>query len=133
MGLPTTICLSCALIILCCWIFGKFENKFYSAVIIVLILVNFIEFPYLFYVYGNSTIVYMVLGFLNMIIHVGKKNRLKCTVGLVSYDLIIILYSYTYNREAWQKFRVESIIGSTFCSLLIVLMTIYYVIYLWEQ
>lgn len=41
--------------------------------------------------------------------------------------------SCTYNREAWQKFDVESIIGSTFCSLFIVLMTIYYVISLWEQ
>lgn len=133
MDIPTIVCFCCAVSILIFTILGRKFKKFNIATILILALIDLYEFPYLLYAYGNSTIVYMVLGFIGTIGYADGKNRLKYAGFLIIYDVITVYYSFISNQNSWEKLNINSIMGATLCSLVIALIAMCAIILLYDD
>ncbi len=125
---PTTICGICFLAVLITGTIGLLCHKVQAPAVIIILLAGWIEFPYLYYCYGNTTIVYLVLGVVAMAVFFPRRMVIvSFTVMLMEY-LFIILYS-SENPVRWRQMDEVTMFGSTIGSLLIVAISVFMIIY----
>lgn len=130
MVVPTIICmLSVGLMVLMA-VAGWNSKRWNRCMLIILFVLNGIEFPYLFYTYGCRTIPYFVLGFAGAIIYTERAKRLFLAGVMAVYDVTFIVFSYKSNPALWVLSEGNDMM-STICSLLIVMGSIYTMISLW--
>ena len=119
MTLGTIVCAACAVLLLLIGIIGYNFKYRKQAEFIILFLIGFFEFPFLYYVYGKSTFVYMILGIVAVSLFLkGMKRQLMLVLQII-FDTGTILAAYFYPCNL-ENITEENSIGSTVCSYLIV-------------
>lgn len=68
MKLPTILCGICLLMIVTIGIIGWTTKKVQIPAVLIILLLVWFEFPYLYYCYGDASIVYLVLGVVGLAI-----------------------------------------------------------------
>lgn len=117
-SLPTIVCFVCAIIMVLLFLYGRKDARRHRAAAVILIIINLFEFPYLYYIYRTSTLVYMVLGIVGIIVVFHKKTRAVSAIGMIILDVIWILWCS--GHAAAEEIPVESAFGALLCSFVIV-------------
>ena len=118
----TLTCGVCALVLLCAGLIGHTSKYRRKAEFVILFIISFIEFPFLYYVYGRSTFVYMILGIVGTATFMSGKKRQMMLVFEILFDVSIILLSYFYPVSG--TITEENSIGSAICSYVIVAVSV---------
>ena len=128
MKLPTILCGICLLMIVTISIVGwTTKNVQIPAVLIILILVWF-EFPYLYYCYGDASIVYLVLGVVGLAIFFPRNVVIvSFTVTLLEY--LVIMMSSFERPSVWRNMEEAGKIGTTLGSFVIVGVSVFAMIF----
>ena len=117
LSLPTVVCGSCVLIIVICSVIGiRYQYMKIAQIIMVLALV-LVEFPFLFYVYGSSMGVYLVLGIIAVAVYFPRPYHIPALVVTILLDMAVILFSYIYPstiETLSEVSRVQTMICSYF-------------------
>lgn len=64
--LPTILCGVCLLMILIIGCAGWITQKVQLSAVVIILILSWFEFPYLYYCYGNTAIVYLILGIVGL-------------------------------------------------------------------
>lgn len=115
---PTIICLTCAIIMVILFMYGRNDAHRHTAAVAILMIVNFFEFPYLYYIYRASTLVYMVLGIVGIIVVFHEKSRIAITIGTILADVGWIIWCSSH--PSGQVIPPDSTFGALLCSFTIV-------------
>lgn len=89
--LPAWVCLFCGVIIFAFSIGGLFASKKEWATIGILITVVWIEFPFLYSVYGNVILIYFVLSILGIAMFFPREFSIPFSVASIIWDVIVII------------------------------------------
>ncbi len=90
-ALPTQVCVICGIALLLFSIGGLFTKRKDWAVVGILVTVVWVEFPFLYSIYGSVILVYFVLSVLGIIIFFPRKFSVPfCSVTIV-WDISIML------------------------------------------
>ena len=64
--LPTLICGICLLFIVVTGVTGWITKRTSLPAVLIILMLSWFEFPYLYYCYGNTSIVYLILGIVGL-------------------------------------------------------------------
>lgn len=121
--LGTWFCGACAVLLIIIGHWGFNIKNRWLAELIILILIVFMEFPFLYYVYGKSTFVYMVLGIVATATFIKGNLRKVMIILEIIFDVAIILIAHFY-PSTLEVITEGNSIGSTICSYLIVAVSV---------
>lgn len=71
----TIICGICDIIVLSSFILGIATHHINVAMWIILLLINYFEFPFLYVLYGKDTFIYTILGLIAILLYTNTKQR----------------------------------------------------------
>ena len=115
----TVVCALCAVFLLVIGV-GGYNDKYRKITeFMMLLLIGFVEFPFLYYVYGRSTFAYMVLGIVGTSLFMQGLKRQVMLVLQIVFDVAIILLAY-FRPSTLEQITEENSIGSAVCSYVIV-------------
>ena len=128
MKLPTILCGICLLMIVTIGIIGWTTKKVQiPAVLIILILVWF-EFPYLYYCYGDASIVYLVLGVVGLAIFF-PRNVVIVSFAVTLLEYLVIMMNSFERPSVWRSMDEAGKIGTTLGSFVIVGVSVFAMIF----
>ncbi len=113
----TIICGACAAAVISAGVFGIAADRIETAMYLILALINLFEFPFLVIIYGESTMVYMILGLIGIITFVTTKRRFVFVGLVLLFDIGAFVIRY-YFPELSQS--TENMNGALICSFFIV-------------
>lgn len=116
---PTLMCGFCALLMIVLFMSAYFTNTYQLPNKIMLFVLDIVEFPMLYYVYGKSVIVYMLLGIYATTLFCAKKRKWIISITLAIFDVFVILFSFLHPSTVEAITEANSI-GSTVCSFIVV-------------
>ena len=119
MTVPTIVCGVCELIVICCGVAGISFGRQKSVTVGMLLVLVLIEFPFLFYVYGASMGVYLILGIAALAIYFPRPYHVPAIIVTVLLDLVVIILSVVYPSKLEARTK-ESMLGTMICSYVIV-------------
>lgn len=119
MSLPTIVCGVCEVIVILCGIAGIGLKKQKVATVVMILVTTLIEFPFLFYVYGASMGVYLILGIVALAVYFPKPYKIPILIGVILLDVTVIMLSSFY-PVSLDKMNRESQFGTVLCSYIIV-------------
>lgn len=119
MSLPTIVCGGCEVIVIACGVAGIGLGKQKAATMIIVMVLAWFEFPFLFYVYGASMGVYLIMGIVALAIYFPRPYEVLAIIATIILDIIIIILSYFYPSTMEEMTR-ESQFGTMLCSYSIV-------------
>lgn len=90
-ALPAWVCLFCGIIIFAFSLGGLASDKKDWATIGILITVVWIEFPFLYSVYGNVILIYFVLSILGITIFFPREFSIPFSIASMIWDVIVII------------------------------------------
>ena len=126
--LPTILCGICLLMIVTIGIAGWTTKKVQiPAVLIILILVWF-EFPYLYYCYGDASIVYLILGVVGLAIFF-PRNVVIVSFAVTLLEYLVIMMSSFERPSVWRNMDAAGKIGTTLGSFVIVGVSVFAMIF----
>lgn len=126
--LPTILCGVCLLMILIIGCAGWITQKVQlPAVLIILILVWF-EFPYLYYCYGDASIVYLILGVVGLAIFF-PRNVVIVSFAVTLLEYLVIMMSSFERPSVWRNMDAAGKIGTTLGSFVIVGVSVFAMIF----
>ena len=126
--LPTILCGICLLMIVTIGIIGWTTKKVQiPAVLIILILVWF-EFPYLYYCYGDASIVYLVLGVVGLAIFF-PRNVVIVSFAVTLLEYLVIMMNSFERPSIWRNMEEAGKIGTTLGSFVIVGVSVFAMIF----
>ena len=126
--LPTILCGICLLLIVAIGIAGWTSKKVQiPAVLIILILVWF-EFPYLYYCYGDASIVYLILGVVGLAIFF-PRNVVIVSFAVTLLEYLVIMMSSFERPSVWRNMDEAGKIGTTLGSFVIVGVSVFAMIF----
>ncbi|MGN0312318.1 MAG: GGDEF domain-containing protein [Lachnospiraceae bacterium] len=118
-SLPTMVCGVCVAIMVIVSALGIHFKKRKTAGAVIVLLLALIEFPFLFYVYGATMGVYLVLGIMALAVYFPRPYHIPAIVVAMGVDVAAILLFYFYpstiERVSWEN-QAQTMI----CSYLIV-------------
>ena len=123
MSLPTVVCGICELIVIICGAVGINFDKQKAAAIIMVILMVMFEFPFLFYVYGATMGVYMVLGIAALAIYFPKPYHIPAIIFSILSDVAVMALHYGH-PGVFGTVNDENNFGMMHCSYMIVAVAI---------
>lgn len=127
MTIPTIVCGICFIVVALFGAGGLKTRKTDLPVIMIILIVSWIEFPFLYYVYGNTTIVYMVLGIVGLAVVFPRRLLWLFYVSTVMVDIAVILIAH-WNPYKADEVNPDGLLGSTICSFIIVATSVYFII-----
>ena len=126
--LPTILCGICLLMIVTIGIIGWTTKKVQvPAALIILILVWF-EFPYLYYCYGDASIVYLILGVVGLAIFF-PRNVVIVSFAVTLLEYLVIMMSSFERPSVWRNMDEAGKIGTTLGSFVIVGVSVFAMIF----
>lgn len=126
--LPTILCGVCLLMIVTIGIAGWTTKKVQvPAVLIILILVWF-EFPYLYYCYGDASIVYLILGVVGLAIFF-PRNVVIVSFAVTLLEYLVIMMNSFERPSVWRNMDAAGKIGTTLGSFVIVGVSVFAMIF----
>lgn len=120
------ICVACILVI---GILEGLTGKDRFAAALILLMVNVLEFPVMYYLYGNGRIVYMVLGVLGILVFAKKEIRIGLAILAMCFDAVIMIVSVLY-PSSYVVVTPEGDLGAAVASFLIVMISLILIIIL---
>ncbi len=123
MTIGTLVCGICALLLLFMAFVGNKDGGRKRAEAVILLLLNFLEFPFLYYAYGKGTMPYMVLGIVGTAVFMSGHVRKAMLAAEILFDATVILLTYVYPSTI-EKITEQNSIGSTVCSFVIVAVSV---------
>ena len=126
--LPTIICGTCLLMIVIIGIVGWISHKIQLPAVMIILMLAWFEFPYLYYCYGNATIVYLILGIVGLAIFFPRSMVvISYAVTLLEY-LVIMMISFE-RPSRWSNMDDAGKIGTTLGSFVIVALSVFSMIF----
>ena len=126
--LPTIICGICLLMIMTIGIIGWTTKKVQIPAVLIILLLVWFEFPYLYYCYGDASIVYLVLGVVGLAIFFPRNVVIvSFTVTLLEY--LVIMMSSFERPSVWRNMDEAGKIGTTLGSFVIVGVSVFAMIF----
>ena len=128
MKLPTILCGICLLMIVIIGIVGWTTKKVQIPAVLIILLLVWFEFPYLYYCYGDASIVYLVLGVVGLAIFFPRNVVIvSFTVTLLEY--LVIMMSSFERPSVWRNMDEVGKIGTTLGSFVIVGVSVFAMIF----
>lgn len=126
--LPTLLCAICLLFIVITGVTGWITKKTSLPAVLIILMLSWFEFPYLYYCYGNTSIVYLILGIVGLAVFFPRSMVLiSYAVTLLEYLVIMMI---TFARPSkWSFMDDASRIGTTLGSFVIVAVSVFAIIY----
>ena len=126
--LPTLICGICLLFIVVTGVTGWITKRTSLPAVLIILMLSWFEFPYLYYCYGNTSIVYLILGIVGLAVFFPRSMVLiSYAVTLLEYLVIMMI---TFARPSkWSFMDDTSRIGTTLGSFVIVAVSVFAIIY----
>lgn len=109
---PTVMCGVCALLMVVLFFGAYYTHTYITFNRIMLVILDFFEFPILYYVYGKSVIVYMLLGIYATTLFCAKEKRWIISIILSTFDVFVIIFSFLHPSSVEEITEANSI-GST--------------------
>lgn len=114
----TGVCGVCALIMYFATAWGIWGNRIRYAAWIVLLTINLIEFPLIYYVYGPGRVAYMFLGLVGIAAFMNGKRRVPAALFIILYDTVIIVLSVIFPSSV-VNIDPKSDLGATIITFLV--------------
>lgn len=128
MELPTILCGVCFLIVGIVGIIGWITKKIQLPAVLIILTVAWFEFPYLYYCYENTSIVYLILGIVGLAMFFPRRRVIISYLFTLLEYLAIMAISFA-RPSRWSVMDSHSIMGTTFGSFLIVALSIFAMIF----
>lgn len=119
MTVPTIVCGVCELMVIGCGVAAIGLGKQRSVTVVMILVLVLIEFPFLFYVYGASMGVYLILGIVALAIYFPRPYHVPAILVTVLLDAGVIILSVMYPSKL-EVLTGKSVLGTTICSYVIV-------------
>ncbi len=126
-SLGTMFCGICAMLMIFFSLFGFYGHNMPLATQLIIFTLNLVEFPFLCYTYGNSTILYMLLGLISINLFLEIRQRIVFSICVIIYDSIIVLIGYFYPSHL-EIITPSNEFGSTLSTYIIVSITVFVVL-----
>lgn len=128
LGLPSNICIICSIAMLPFILFGCLTKYKTIAIACILVLVEWIEFPLLYYVYGSEFFVYLILSIVGVVLFIPIRFSVPFCIATILIDAIMIAYRFYYPCDYIVPDTALMIFS--LCSFVIISATIYTLILL---
>lgn len=122
--MPTQICVICGAVIFICSIFGFVTRHKGWAAVGILVTVVWIEFPFLYSVYGDIILVYFVLSILGIIIFFPCKFSTPFCVMTLVLDVLVMVITHIL-PERTDSIGEAYLLVFAICSYLIVAVAVF--------
>lgn len=117
--LPTMICIACGIALLILSIYGICTSRKGWATVGILIIVVWIEFPYLFSVYKSVILVYFILSIVGITIFFPRQFSVPFCVITILWDIAVIILTHFFPGNVY-SIREEYMVLFIICSYVIV-------------
>lgn len=126
--IPTILCGTCLLMIMIIGVVGWYTKKVQLPAVMIILVLAWFEFPYLYYCYGNTSIVYLILGIVGLAVFFPRSMVIiSYAVTLLEYLMIMMI---SFERPSrWSNMDEAGKIGTTLGSFLIVALSVFSVIF----
>lgn len=113
---------ACALLMIIIGAVGEKAVSANAAACIILAVINIVEFPIMYYLYGAGRIVYMILGIVGIMVFCKKSIRIYMAVLAMVYDVAIMILSVVH-PSTYLDITAENDIGAAVVSFVIVVIS----------
>lgn len=96
-ALPTQVCIACGIIILIFSIWGTLTEHKDKATVGILLTVVWIEFPFLYTVYGSVILVYFILSILGIVVFAPRKIGIPFSIATIIWDVLIVIITHLFH------------------------------------
>lgn len=128
MELPTILCGVCFLIVGIVGIIGWTTKKIQLPAVLIILTVAWFEFPYLYYCYENTSIVYLILGIVALAIFFPRRVVIVSYLFTLLEYLAIMIISFE-RPSKWSNMDEIGRIGTTLGSFFIVAFSVFSMIF----
>ena len=122
--LPTILCGVCLLMILIIGCAGWITQKVQLPAVVIILILSWFEFPYLYYCYGNTAIVYLILGIVGLAVFFPRSMVIASYAFTLLEYLVIMMISFE-RPSRWSNMDEIGIIGTTLGSFIIVALSVF--------
>ena len=126
--LPTILCGVCLLMILIIGCAGWITQKVQLPAVVIILILSWFEFPYLYYCYGNTAIVYLILGIVGLAVFFPRSMVIASYAFTLLEYLVIMMISFE-RPSRWSNMDEIGIIGTTLGSFIIVAFSVFTMIF----
>lgn len=126
--LPTILCGVCLLMILIIGCAGWITQKVQLSAVVIILILSWFEFPYLYYCYGNTAIVYLILGIVGLAVFFPRSMVIASYAFTLLEYLVIMMISFE-RPSRWSNMDEIGIIGTTLGSFIIVALSVFTMIF----
>ena len=126
--LPTILCGVCLLMILIIGCAGWITQKVQLPAVVIILILSWFEFPYLYYCYGNTAIVYLILGIVGLAVFFPRSMVIASYAFTLLEYLVIMMISFE-RPSRWSNMDEIGIIGTTLGSFIIVALSVFTMIF----
>ena len=130
-NVPTVVCLCCDIYVVSVSIFGIRTKKTKIAALLLMSMLNFIEFPFLVYTYGMSSIPYMILGGAGVAIFWDDRIKKISLLIIGLYHSAVIVFA-CLTQSVFGEIEESGLVGTAVCCYLIVLAGVTSLIVIWS-
>ena len=128
MKLPTILCAICLLMIVTIGIIGWTTKSVQIPAVLIILLLVWFEFPYLYYCYGDASIVYLVLGVVGLAIFF-PRNVVIISFAVTLLEYLVIMLNSFERPSVWRNMEEAGKIGTTLGSFVIVGVSVFAMIF----
>ena len=128
MKLPTILCAICLLMIVTIGIIGWTTKSVQIPAVLIILLLVWFEFPYLYYCYGDASIVYLILEVVGLAICFPRSVVIISFAFTLLEYLVIMLNSFE-RPSVWRNMEEAGKIGTTLGSFVIVGVSVFAMIF----
>lgn len=128
MKLPTILCAICLLMIVTIGIIGWTTKSVQIPAVLIILLLVWFEFPYLYYCYGDASIVYLILGVVGLAIFF-PRNVVIISFAVTLLEYLVIMLNSFERPSVWRNMEEAGKIGTTLGSFVIVGVSVFAMIF----
>ena len=128
MKLPTILCAICLLMIVTIGIIGWTTKSVQIPAVLIILLLVWFEFPYLYYCYGDASIVYLILGVVGLAIFF-PRNVVIISFAVTLLEYLVIMLNSFERPSVWRNMDAAGKIGTTLGSFVIVGVSVFAMIF----
>ena len=128
MNLPTILCAICLLMIVTIGIIGWTTKSVQIPAVLIILLLVWFEFPYLYYCYGDASIVYLILGVVGLAIFF-PRNVVIISFAVTLLEYLVIMLNSFERPSVWRNMEEAGKIGTTLGSFVIVGVSVFAMIF----
>lgn len=107
---------------------GWITQKVQLPAVVIILILSWFEFPYLYYCYGNTAIVYLILGIVGLAVFFPRSMVIASYAFTLLEYLVIMMISFE-RPSRWSNMDEIGIIGTTLGSFIIVALSVFTMIF----